>query len=146
MLVTTESYTIVYETNNEEGTAPSFFAGVDEEDASYTLGATVVGVAPGSLIAMAILRGGRPGAVRPVRRRGPPTATRRPAILAIPKLDDSGETHLDQRGRRDRHGGPREDLYLNYKEQDLTPGEPIDLEIGPEDGPFRMEPAAYSEG
>jgi hypothetical protein len=144
MVVDTASYTIVYETNNEEGNAPSFFAGVDEQDASYTLGATVVGVAPGSLIGMAILADA--GQVlfdlSDAKAIDGDEAT---AILAISRLDDAGEHAWVNEGVA-INTAAHEDLYLNYKQQELTPGQPINLEIGPENGPFRNEPAAYSEG
>lgn len=142
MLVSTESYTIVYQTNNEEGIAPSFFAGVDDTDASYALGATVIGVQPGSLIAMAILE--EDGQV--LFDLSDATATDgdvATAIVAISKLDSTGE-HLWLHEGVSIDTAAREDLYLNYKQQELTPGSPIDLEIGPEDGPYRIEPVAYS--
>ena len=142
MLVATESYTIVYETNNEEGIAPTFFAGVDDTDASYTLGATVLGVQPGSLIAMAILE--EEGQV--LFDLADATATDgdvATAIVAISKLDATGE-HLWIHEGVAIDTAAREDLYLNYKQQELAPGSPIDLEIGPEGGPYRIEPVAYS--
>ena len=143
MLVTAESYTIVYETNNEKGDAPSFFAGVDDKDASYTLGATVVGAGPGSLIAMAILE--KDGQVLFDLADAKPTdGDEVTAILAISKLDDEGENLWINEGVA-IDTSAKEDLYLNYKEQELTPGEPIDIEIGPEDGPFRTEAAEYDE-
>lgn len=141
MLISTESYTIVYETNNEDGIAPSFFAGVDEQDASYTLGATVVGIQPGSLLAMAILQ--EEGQV--LFDMSDATATdgdEATAILAISKLDAQGEHAWINEGTP-INTAAREDLYLNYKQQELTPGEPIDLEIGPEGGPYRVVPATY---
>ena len=142
MLVDTASYTIVYETNNEEGTAPSFFAGVDDADASYTLGATVLGVQSGSLIAMSILE--EEGQVlfdlSDATASEGDTAT---AIAAISKLDSTGE-HLWINEGLAIDTAAREDLYLNYKQQELTPGSPIDLEVGPEGGPYRIEQAAYS--
>lgn len=144
MLVSAESYTIVYESNNEEGVAPSFFAGVDSPDASYTLGATVVGVGPGSLIAMAILEDA--GQVLfDLSDAVAVDGAAATAILAISKLDASGENAWINEGVA-IDTTAREDVYLNYLQQELTPGEPIDIEIGPEGGPFRVEQAAFLAG
>lgn len=142
MLVSTESYTIVYETNSEDGIAPTFFAGVDDTDASYTLGATVIGVQPGSLIAMAILE--EDGQVLFDLSDAPATdGDVAMAIVAISKLDSTGE-HLWIHEGVAIDTATREDLYLSYKQQALTPGSPIDIEIGPEGGPYRIEQVAYS--
>ena len=142
MLIATESYTVVYESNNAEGIAPTFFAGVDDTDASYTLGATVLGIQPGSLIAVSILE--EEGQVLfdlsdAVATDGDEAT----AILLISRLDSQGE-HVWINDGAAINTAAREDLYLNYKLQDLTPGLPIDLEIGPEGGPYRIEQAAYS--
>lgn len=143
MYVTAEDYIVVYETNNEDGVAPSFFAGVDEQDASYTLGATVVGVAPGSLLGLAILQ--EEGQV--LFDMSDATASEGDeaiAILAVSKLDESGEhTWIDDSIAIDTSA--QEDVYLNYKAQDLVDGESIDIEIGPEDGPYRIEEALFAE-
>ncbi len=142
MLISTEGYTIVYESNNDEGVAPSFFAGVDDTDASYTLGATVLNVQPGSLIAMAILE--EEGQVLFDLSDAPALdGDEALAILAISRLDDTGE-HLWLNEGVAINTAAREDLYLNYKQQELTAGQPIDLEIGPEGGPYRIVPAAYA--
>jgi hypothetical protein len=146
MFVSAESYTIVYETNNEEGVAPSFFAGVDDADASYTLGATVLGVAPGSLLAMAILED-EGQVLFDLSDAVAVEGVEMTSIVAISKLDDSGEHAWINEGLVvDTAGGVPEDVYLNYKTQELTPGSPIQLEVGREGGPFRTVEAAYTEG
>jgi hypothetical protein len=143
MFVSAESYTIVYEMNNEEGFAPSFFAGVDEADASYTLGATVLGVAPGSLLAMAILED-EGQVLFDLSDAVPVEGVEMTSILAISKLDDAGEHAWINEGVVIDTSTVPEDLYLNYHSQELTPGEPIDIEIGLEGGPYRVVEAAYT--
>jgi len=144
MLVDTASYTIVYESNNEEGFAPNFFAGVDDGDSSYTLGATVVGIGPGSLLGMAILE--EEGQVLfDLSDAVAVDGEEMTSILAISKLDESGEHAWINEGVVIDTAGVPEDVYLNYKEQELTPGSPITIEIGREGGPFRTVEAAYTE-
>ena len=145
MFVTADSYTIVYETNNEDGDAPSFFAGVDEKDASYTLGATVVGVEPGSLLGLSILQDAGQVLFDTSDAKAADGGAAS-VILAIEKLDESGEEQVWLAEDLEVDTGAKEDSYLNYKEQELTPGEPIDIEVGPEDGPFRTVEAAFQEG
>jgi hypothetical protein len=47
-------YGITYQTNGKEGIAPSFFAGLVEDDAAYNFAASAVGVKPGSTLSLLV--------------------------------------------------------------------------------------------
>ena len=53
-MVLPAGYGITYQSNSEEGVAPSFFAGLVEDDAAYTFAASAVGLEAGSTISLVV--------------------------------------------------------------------------------------------
>ena len=136
-----DTVNIVYTTNAEDGVAPTFFAGVDEQDASYTLGATAVGLEKGSQLGFVILQDSGQVLFDTSDATGADgTVT---VIAVIGKLDESAVEQVWLAGEILVDTTAREDVYLNYKDQELTAGQPITLEVGPEDGPYRLVEAAF---
>jgi hypothetical protein len=132
---------LVYTTNSKDGDAPTFFAGVDEKDASYTLGATAVGLKKGSQLGFVILQDS--GQVLFDTSDATGENGEATVIAVVGKLDETAKEQVWIAENIRVNTRAREDVYLNYKDQPLTAGKPITLEVGPEDGPYRTVTAAF---
>ncbi|WP_372791477.1 hypothetical protein [Paraconexibacter sp.] len=129
-----------YETNSKKDATPEFYAGLEDGDAAYTFAATAVGLKPGSPIGLLVDResgtvlldadgthGSLDGKGYFGLLVGKETATRS-------YIWGTDELELD---------GKRGDgVYFNYK-QTPKAGKSLELEVGPEDGPFKTVKAPY---
>jgi hypothetical protein len=136
-------YGLVYENNSdkEEETTPLLFAGVDDGDAAYTFAATAAGLKTGSTIGLFVDQEsgqvlldaeGSKGAFGDKGFYG----------LVIGKSDAKGDfTWVDD--DLELSGKKKEGAYFNYKDQKLRVGKPVKIEVGAEDGPFKVRNARY---
>jgi hypothetical protein len=137
-------YGLYYENNGKaDETTPLLFAGVDDEDASYTFAATAAGLKKGSSIGLLVDQ--KSGQVL-LDADGAIGAFGAKAFFAlvIGKSDETGEytwvdDDLELRGGKKKPEG----AYFNWKEQDLVVGKPVKVEVGPEDGPNKDRRARY---
>jgi len=133
---------LYYELGGKHDEAPEFYAGVEEEGASYTFAATAVGLRRGSQIGMLVDRAS--GTVL-LDAEGVKGSIDGEAFfgLLLGKESENG-SRLWGTDELELSGGRKDGVYFNYKE---TPrkGEPLTLEVGPEDGPFKTVKAPYEE-
>ncbi len=139
LTITGESNGFLYESNAKNEEVPEFFAGLEDGDAAYSLLATAVGVKPGSEFGLFIDR--ESGTVL-VDADGVKGSVDGKAFFGVAvnritaAADDTWMRQLTLSGRK------KEGLYFNYKDAPKA-GQPLPLEIGPEDGPFRTVRATY---
>lgn len=132
---------LVYTTGAADGSVPTFFAGVDEKEASYTLGATAVGLKKDSVVGFTILQDQGQLLFDLSDAKGDDGEAS--VVAVVGRLDSSAQEQVWLAKGLEVDTDKREDVYLNYKEQELEAGKPITLEVGPEDGPFREVRAAF---
>ncbi|PTL59117.1 hypothetical protein [Paraconexibacter algicola] len=133
---------LYYELDGKKEEAPEFYAGVEDEGASYTFAATAVGVKRGSTIGMLVDRDS--GTVL-LDAEGVKGGIDGEALfgLLLGKESESGSRLWGTDALR-LSGKRKDGVYFNYKE---TPkkGRPLTLEVGPEDGPFKTVRAPYQD-
>ncbi|MCW2958907.1 MAG: hypothetical protein JWP18_1710 [Solirubrobacterales bacterium] len=136
-------YGLYYENNGKaDETTPLLFAGVDDEDASYTFAATAAGLKKGSSIGLIVDQ--KSGQVL-LDADGANGAYGGKGFFAlvIGKSDAKGEYTWVDDDLELRGGKKPEGAYFNWKEQKLTVGKPVKVEVGPEDGPYKVRKARY---
>lgn len=131
---------LYYELGGKHDEAPELFAGVEEEGASYTFAATAVGLKRGSQIGMLI---DRESGTMLLDAEGVKGSIDGEAFfgLLLGKESENGSRiwgtdQLELSGKR------KDGVYFNYKK---TPkkGKALQLEVGPQDGPFKTVRAPY---
>ncbi len=130
---------LVYEVGGKGESAPQFFAGLEDGDASYTFAATAAGVRKGSVIGMFIDREEGNVLLDASDVKGSVDGK---AFFGLLLGKATAEEELVWGTDELELGGRGGDVYFNYKE---TPeaGEPLTLEVGPEDGPFETLKAPF---
>lgn len=137
--VTGDADGFLYESGARNEEVPEFYAGLEDGDAAYTLAATAVATRRGSQFGLFIDR--ESGTVL-VDADGVKGSLDGKAIFGIvvnretPDASDQWSRTLQVSGRR------KEGVYFNYKEAPRA-GRSLPLEVGPEDGPFRVVRAKY---
>ncbi len=131
---------LYYETDGTNDETPEFYAGVDDDDASYTFAATAVGVKRGSTIGLVVDQ--ESGTVL-LDADGAKASVGDKAyfVLLVGKETPNasriwGTDSLRLSTRR------KEGAYFNYRETPKA-GRSLKLEVGPEDGPLRTVKAPY---
>lgn len=136
-------YGLIYENNSkkEEETTPILYAGVDDKDASYTFAATAGGLKSGSTIGLYVDQ--KSGQVLLDADGTKPAFGKKGFYaLVIGKSDAKGEkVWVDD----DLELNRKEGAYFNFKQQKLQAGKPVDIEVGVEDGPYRIRKARYEK-
>lgn len=134
-------YGLIYENNSKksEETTPILYAGVDDKDASYTFAATAGGLKSGSTIGLYVDQ--KSGQVLLDADGTKPAFGKKGFYaLVIGKSDAKGEkVWVDD----DLELNKKEGAYFNYKQQKLQAGKPVDIEVGVEDGPYKVRKARY---
>jgi hypothetical protein len=118
-------YGITYQTNGEEGTAPSFFAGLVEDEAAYNFAASAVGVKPGSTLSLLVEQKEK---VVILDSTGSESVDGADAqfILQLTKAGADGKIAQWQNSELTLDGGKEEKAGFEY-DSSPTPGKPLPL-------------------
>lgn len=118
-------YGITYQTNGKEGIAPSFFAGLVEDDAAYNFAASAVGVKPGSTLSLLVEQKEK---VVILDSTGSESVDGGNAlfILQLTKADASGTISQWQNAGLKLDGGAEEKAGFEYGKSP-TPGKPLPI-------------------
>ncbi|MBJ7472233.1 MAG: hypothetical protein JHD16_13085, partial [Solirubrobacteraceae bacterium] len=139
LTITGDSNGFLYESNSKNEEVPEFFAGLEDGDEAYTLLATAVGVKPGSEFGLFIDRESGTVLVDADGVKGSVDGKAFFGVAVNRYSADADDTWMRQ---TTLSGRKKEGLYFNYKDAPEA-GKPLPLEIGPEDGPFRIVRASY---
>jgi hypothetical protein len=118
-------YGITYQTNGKEGIAPSFFAGLVEDDAAYNFAASAVGVKPGSTLSLLVEQKQKVVILDSTGSEGEDGANA-VFILQLTKADADGAISQWQNANLTLDGADEEKAGFEYGESP-TPGKPLPI-------------------
>lgn len=118
-------YGITYQTNGDDGVAPSMFAGLVEDDAAYNFAASAVGLEKGSTISLLVEQEEKVVILDSTGSEGVDGANAL-FILQLTKADADGDIAQWQNAELELDGGAEEKAGFEYDESP-TPGEPLPI-------------------
>lgn len=118
-------YGITYQTNGKEGIAPSFFAGLVEDDAAYNFAASAVGVKPGSTLSLLVEQKEKVVILDSTGSEGQDGANAL-FILQLTKADADGAISQWQNAHLQLDGAAEEKAGFEYGTSP-TPGKPLPI-------------------
>ena len=126
-MVLPAGYGITYQSNSEEGVAPSFFAGLVEDDAAYNFAASAVGLEPGSTISLLVEQEEKVVILDSLGSSGQ-DGENPIFILNLTKADADGNVFQWQNEELELDGSNEEKAGFEYDESP-TPEEPLPVLI-----------------
>jgi hypothetical protein len=118
-------YGITYQTNGDDGVAPSMFAGLVEDDAAYNFAASAVGLKKGSTISLLVEQEEKVVILDSTGSEGEDGANAI-FILQLTKADADGNVAQWQNAELELDGGAEEKAGFEYDESP-TPGKPLPI-------------------
>jgi hypothetical protein len=120
-------YGITYQSNGEEGVAPNFFAGLEEDDAAYNFAASAVGLEPGSTISLLVEQEEKVVILDSLGSEGQ-DGENPIFILNLTKADAEGNVFQWQNDELELDGPAEEKAGFEYDESP-EPGKPLPVII-----------------
>jgi len=135
-------YGLLYQYNGTALSTPLLFAGVEDGGSAYTFAATAAGLKKGSTISLIVLKESGQVLLDASDTKGS-IEERGVYSLVVNKLDSKGNDYTWVDDGLRLSGAKDEGAYFNWKQQKLRPGKALNIEVGPEDGPFVTRKARY---
>lgn len=137
-----DGHGLYYATDGTNEESPEFYAGVDDGDASYTFAAAALGIKRGSTVGLLVDQ--ESGTVL-LDADGADTADgSKPWFALLVGKEAPNATRVWGTDELRLSSKRKEGAYFNYRDTPKA-GQPLELEVGPEDGPFRTVEAPYQE-
>lgn len=137
-----DGHGLYYATDGTGEESPEFYAGVDDGDASYTFAAAALGIKRGATVGLLVDQ--ESGTVL-LDADGADTADGSKAWFALlVGKETPNATRMWGTDELRLSSTRKEGAYFNYRDTPKA-GRPLELEVGPEDGPFRTVEAPYQE-
>lgn len=133
---------LIYTSDSNRLGTPLFYAGVEDGRAAYTFAATAAGLKKGSTLGLIVDKKSGQVLLDASDTQGR-FQDKGFFALVINKKDSKGNDYTWVDDGLELNGKKKEDVYFNWKNQKLRPGKPAKIEVGPEDGPFKVRKARY---
>lgn len=131
---------LYYESNGKGEATPELYAGVEDGVTAYTFAATAAGLKRGSTIGLLVDR--KSGTVLLDAEGSKGSLNGRGFFALVVGKSTARRTLTWGTGDLELSGKRKEGAYFNYKDVPAA-GAPLELEVGPENGPFKTVKAGY---